>query len=240
MLAKGYVLNGATVFIISRKLATCEATAKELSACGPGKCSAIAADLSTVQGCEYVCAELTRSHNISHVDVLVNNSGSSWGEPLEKFPEKGWDKVMDLNVKGVFFLIQKMLPLLKKNANSASPSRIINLGSIAGIHHQLVPTFSYDASKAAVHQLTKHLAMFLAPFHITVNAIAPGYVPTDMSKGLETYTTKASMIKMIPLKRMGSEQDMVGAALFLSSKASAWMTGVIMPVDGGHLIKGSL
>lgn len=241
MIAQGYIQNGATVYIISRKLEKCEATAAELNALGPGKCIAMAADLSKVSGCDSILKELTEKYQVAHVDILVNNSGASWGEPLEKFPEKGWDRVMDLNVKGLFFLIQRLLPLIKASTKKgASPARIINIGSIAGIHHQIVPTFSYDCSKAAVHQLTKHLSMALSPHNITVNAIAPGFFPTDMSKGLETYTTRNSIVRGIPLQRVGQAPDIVGICLFLSGEAGSWVTGIILPVDGGVLIKPAL
>lgn len=135
--------------------------------------------------------------------MLINNSGVAWGESFETFPEKGWDKVMDVNVKALFFLTKALLPMLEAAASPQDPARIINIGSVAGFRHQVVPTYSYDVSKAAVHMLTKKLAADLADYHITCNAIAPGFVPTKMSKGLLEYGSKEAMTAGIPLGRMG-------------------------------------
>lgn len=239
MIAAGFVANGAHVFICSRKVENIKSTAEELTNAGPGTCHAHPADLATVEGCDGY-AKLLREHGVSKIHVLVNNSGASWGEPLEKYQEKGWDKCMDLNVKGVFYLTKALLPELRAAGTLGDPARVINIGSVAGIRPQRVPTFAYDVSKAAVHALTQKLAFTLAPQHITVNAIAPGLVPSDMSKGLLKYTDMAEITRGIPLGRPGGAADMAGAALFLSSTASSWITGVILPVGGGVSISPSL
>lgn len=168
-----------------------------------------------------------------HACQLINNSGIAWGEPMSTFQEAGWDRVMALNVKSVFYMTRECLPLLEAAATKESPAHVINIGSIAGITGQAVPTYSYDASKAAVHHLTKKLASDLAPSNICVNAIAPGFVPSKMSAQLVSYASKDAIRKNIPLGRLGDAGDMAGAALFLASRASAWVTGAILVVDGG-------
>jgi len=231
MIAAALVQNGANVFISSRDANTIERVASQLTKQGPGKCSAFAADLSSMTGINSVTSTL-QSMNIDKLHVLVNNSGASWGEAIETFSENGWNKVMDLNVKSLFFLTQKLLPLLRASATSERPARIINIGSVVGFHHQKPPTYSYDASKAAVHALTKKLAEELGP-QITVNAIAPGFVLTKMSAGLPVSVKEIS--EQLPMKRTGGASDMAGVALMLASKAGAWMTGQIIAVDGGYL-----
>eukprot|EP00466_Bigelowiella_natans_P007641 jgi/Bigna1/47513/estExt_Genewise1.C_150051 len=237
MIAEGFARAGSDVWIMSRKFEKCKSVAKDISATTGGNCSALpACDLGKgADECKRVVTEMTKQ-GMESVDVLINNSGCSWGQPLEMYQEKGWDKVMDLNVKGLFFLTKAMLPLLEKAATSDVPARVINIGSIAGLRPQAVPTFAYDASKSAVHQLTKHLAGFLAAKRITVNAIAPGLVPSKMSKGLETYSSKKDILSKIPLGRFGNSADMAGVAIFLASKASSWITGSIIKVDGGALV----
>ena len=181
----------------------------------------------------------------AQLDVLVNNAGTSWGEDPYNTTRTsgranwGWDKVMDLNVKGIFYLSRACVPLLvRDDAHKADPGRIINIGSIAGIMTQEAPTHAYDVSKAAVHHLTKKMAADLAPKNVTVNAIAPGYVPSRMTQGLEMYgVDKESIASSIPLGRMGEEDDMAGAAIFFSSKAGSWTTGAVLNVDGGALTR---
>lgn len=236
MLSEAYVKNGSTVYISSRSKDACDATAKELTSKGPGVCYSVPFDLSTVKACEDLAKTLVEKHNLKKIDVLVNNSGVSWGEPLETYSEKGWDKVMNLNVKSLFYVTRALLPLLENAATKERPARVINIGSIAGIRSQMAPTYAYDISKAAVHSLTQKLANDFAYKNITVNAIAPGYVPTKMSKGLLTYTSKEDIDSNIPMGRGGTPEDMAGAALYLSSRASAWVTGVILTVDGGFVI----
>ena len=232
MIARSFVENGATVYIASRSEATCKRTATALSALGPGVCHSLpSADLSTDAGCKAMVAELCKREK--SLDVLVNNSGVSWGAPLESFPEEQWDKVMALNVKSPFLVTRACRPLLTAASSSeGGPGRVINIGSIVGLRPQPVPTYSYDASKAALHALTQKLAAELAPV-ITVNALALGYVPSRMSRGLLHYGKAEQLASAIPMKRFGGASDVGGAALFLASKAGSWVTGTVLTVDGG-------
>ena len=271
-IAAGFVRNGAHVYVSSRSKEACDKVAAALSAAGPGTCTSLPQDLATVAGCDALAAALRERTPRLH--VLVNNSGTSWGEPFETHSAKGWDKVYDLNVKAIFFLTRAVAPLLDAASSPDDPARVINIGSIAGLRPQPFPTFSYDVSKAAVHHLTRKLADELADRRakggaaITVNAVAPGYVPSKMSQGLEGYASTENMLERIPLKarrdpprptrrssgargwtltrtaaararaqRMGRPADMAGVCLFLSSPAGAWITGIVVPVDGGYLAK---
>lgn len=236
MISEGYVRNGAIVYIASRDVTACDKTATELTSIGPGKCFSLPGDLSSVDGCKALVEKLKNQYQLNKLHVLVNNSGASWGEALEKFPESGWDKIMNLNVKSPFFLTQAMLPLLKAAGTKEDPARVINIGSITGESIQFAPTYSYDVSKAAVHHLTRKLARDLAPHHITVNAIAPGFVPTKMGSQLLTYNGEEKMIAVIPMGRSGRTSDMAGVALYLSSPSGSWTTGIVIPVDGGALV----
>jgi len=236
MIASGFVRNGANVFICSRDQKAISETARQLTEKGTGKCTGLSADLSKHASAKKLIDELQSQHGVDKLHVLVNNSGNSWGEPLEQFSEKGWDHVMNLNVKAVFFVTQQALPLLKKAASNSDPARIINIGSVAGIQVQHVPTWSYDTSKAAVHHLTKKFAAELSSTPITCNAIAPGFVPSKMSQQLLTYSTEDQLKKSIPLGRFAEPKDMAGAALFFASPAASWCTGQILTVDGGQLI----
>ncbi len=227
MIATGYVEAGATVFISSRKADVCDAVATELSAVGP--CVSLPADLSTEAGCRSLADAL--AGRVESLDVLVNNAGATWGAPLETFDDAAWDRVLDLNVKGVFHLTKFCLPLLRAGATAEEPARVINIGSIDGIHVPLLETYSYSSSKAAVHQLTRHLARHLAP-EITVNAIAPGpFESKMMAATLEAFGDQIAA--SAPLKRIGRPDDMAGAAIYLGSRAGAYLTGAIIPVDGG-------
>ncbi len=244
MIARAFVQNGATVYIASRSAATCERTAAALSALGPGACHALpAADVSSEAGARALAAALALRE--TRLDCLVNNAGVSWGAPLEEYPEAQWDRVMALNVKAPFLVTRACRSLLAAGAARAPPcpahgaeappqlpSRVINIGSIVGLRPQPVPTYAYDASKAAVHALTLKLAGELAP-HTTVNALALGYVPSRMSRGLLHYGSAAQLAAAIPMGRFGSASDVGGAALFLASRAGAWITGTVLTVDGG-------
>ncbi|KAL6075104.1 Rhamnolipids biosynthesis 3-oxoacyl-[acyl-carrier-protein] reductase [Balamuthia mandrillaris] len=237
MIAEGFVANGAKVYICSRNHKACSDVAKELTARGPGRCYPIGQDgldLSQVSHCEAVAQLLKEKEG--KLDVLVNNSGCTWGEPMEQYQEKGWDKVMNLNVKGVFYLTRACLPLLLASATPENPARVINVGSIAGINPQVIPTYAYDSSKAAVHMLTRKLAKDLAARHITVNAIAPGFVPSKMSDQILTYMSEERIKDMIPLGRLGRPSDIAGACLYLASRAAAWTTAIILPVEGGAAV----
>ena len=227
MIAGGFVEAGAKVYVSSRRADACEAVAAELSEVGV--CTALPADLSTESGCRELAEELTRRED--RLDVLVNNAGNTWGAPLEEFDDAAWDRVLSLNVKGVFHTTKFLLPLLDAAATDDDPARVMNIGSIDGIHVPMLETYSYAASKAAVHQLTRHLARKLAP-RITVNAIAPGpFESKMMAATLEAFG--AQIVAGAPMKRIGRPDDMAGAAIYLASRAGAYLTGVILPVDGG-------
>lgn len=245
MIASGFANAGANVLLTSRDEKACKEAAESLQRSSPSTSNVhyVASNASTREGCKALANHAKELFD-GQLDVLVNNAGTSWGEEAydrESSPRAnwGWDKVMDLNVKGMFYLSRECVPLLSRpNENQKlGPSRIINIGSVAGIAPagQQAPTHAYDVSKAAVHHLTRKMAADLAPRGITVNAIAPGYVPSRMSKGLESYgATSEKITKGIPLGRMGNEHDMAGAAIYLSSKAGEWTTGVILNVDGGQ------
>ena len=233
MIAAGFLANGAKVYITARKEAPLIEKAKELSEKFNGDCIAIPCDLSNMEGIQRLATDYLQQED--SLDILVNNAGAAWGEPYENFSEKGWDKVMDTNVKSIFFLTQKFVKLLEKSGTNSDPSRVINVGSIDGIGIPRAETYSYPASKAAVHQLTRVLANRLAERNININAIAPGPFQSQMmNETLKKY--EKEIINSVPRKRIGVPEDMAGAAIFLSSKASAYITGIVLPVDGGSLI----
>ena len=233
MIAEGFVKAGVTTIISSRKADACAEVAQELSAFG--SCIGIPANLSEEAECFRLAEEVASLHD--HLDILVNNAGATWGAPLEEFDEAAWERVLALNVKGVFHLTKACLPLLKERGSEEEPSRVINIGSIDGIHVPVLESYSYSASKAAVHQLTRHLAKRLAP-EITVNAIAPGpFESKMMAATLEAFGEQIA--RSAPLKRIGRPDDMAGAAIFLSSRAGSYLTGAIIPVDGGIATIGS-
>jgi NAD(P)-dependent dehydrogenase (short-subunit alcohol dehydrogenase family) len=227
-IARGFVAAGADVTIASRKAAAVAAGAQELG------CRGIPADLSTPDGCRALAAEID-----GPLDVLVNNAGATWGAPIEEFPDAAWDKVLNTNVKGVFHLTVALLPRLREAASADDPARVVNIGSVEGI---LVPTaenYSYSASKAAVHMLTRHLARRLAAEHITVNAIAPGPFRSQMMAFLlGSEEGRASVASAVPLGRIGSPEDLVGTTTFLCSRAGAYLTGTVIPLDGGITCSG--
>jgi NAD(P)-dependent dehydrogenase (short-subunit alcohol dehydrogenase family) len=228
MIADGYVRAGARVYITARKVAECEQTAAELSV--HGECTAIPGDLSSEEGCRAFAAAVAERE--ARVDILVNNAGATWGAPLQDYPDGAWDKVLSVNVKGVFHLTRALLPQLRAAARADEPARVINVGSIDGIHVPMLETYAYSASKAAVHQLTRHLAKRLASEHITVNAIAPGPFPSKMMAAtLEAFSDQ--IVANCPMGRIGRAEDMAGVAIYLASRASAYVTGTIIPVDGG-------
>jgi NAD(P)-dependent dehydrogenase (short-subunit alcohol dehydrogenase family) len=228
MIARGLVERGARTYVASRKREDVEAAAKELSK--SGACVAIRADLSTLDGITALAGEIAERESALH--VLVNNAGANWGAPLEEFPESGWDKVMNLNVKSAFFLTRALLPQLRAAASAEDPARVINVGSIDGLHVPALETYSYSSSKAAVHHLTRVLARRLAPDDITVNAIAPG--PFESKMMAETLERFGEAIRSsCPRKRIGEPDDMAGIAIYLASRAGAYVTGTVIPVDGG-------
>ncbi|MFE7420322.1 SDR family oxidoreductase [Rhodococcus sp. NPDC057529] len=232
MIAQGFVEADATVVICARKAGPCVDTAVELSALGPGTCLAHPADLSTAEGIDSLTARM--ADVAPGVDVLVNNAGAAWGAPVDEFPASGFDKIFDINVKGVFALTQALLPRLRAAATDADPARVINIGSVDGLVISRTDNFSYGASKAAVHMLTRKLAATLAPDQITVNAIAPGPFPSKMTAhAFDDEERHRQVLDRVPLGRVGSEEDVAGAAIFLSSRAGAFLTGAVIPVDGG-------
>jgi 2-deoxy-D-gluconate 3-dehydrogenase len=237
MIAAGFLAHGAKVYISSRKADVLEATAERLAQEFGGDCTALPADLSDVAGIEGLAGALTEREE--RLDILVNNAGAAWGAPLDEFPESGWDKVMDTNVKGVFFLTQKLLPLLRAAATAEDPARVINIGSIDGIKTPAFENFSYGPSKAAVHHLTRVLAASLVRQHILVNAIAPGPFPTWMLStgvgfGGEVEGQDWDRIGADnPSGRVGTMEDIAGLAIFLSSRAGAYTVGETITCDGG-------
>lgn len=234
MIARGFVTAGARVYIASRNAAKCEAAAAELSAVGA--CEALPADLARMEDVLALAATLAEREPALH--ILVNNAGTAWGDAVDTFPEKGWDKVMDLNLKSPFFLLQKLLPQLAAGASADNPAHVINLGSVDGLHNPIFENFSYAAAKAGLHHLTRMLASRLADRHICVNAIAPGYFDTDMTAPMVDNMGLAALMDIVPMRRMGQHADMAGVAQFLASRASAYVTGATLAVDGG-LIGGS-
>ena len=236
MIAAGFLANGAKVYISSRKTEACNATAARLQQEFRGECISLPADLSGVAGCEQLAAQIAARE--SRLDILVNNAGVSWGAPIDTFPESGWDKVFNTNVKGVFFLTQKLLPLLRASGTHEDPARVINIGSIDGIKNPIFETFSYGPSKAAVHHLTRGMALHLAKDNIIVNAIAPGPFPTWMLStgvggGGKTDIDWSGVANRNPRRRVGTPEDIAGLAIFLSSRAGAFTVGETISCDGG-------
>ena len=230
MIAQGLVEAEATVYIASRKLDQCEQTARELSEYGT--CHALAADVSTEDGCRsLVAAYLEREPSLS---ILVNNSGANWGAPFEEYPDAAWDRVMNLNVRGAFTLTKLLTPALSAAGSADDPARVINIGSIHGLHvpEQSLEVYAYAASKAAIHHLTPVLAKRLGPLHITVNALAPGPFESRMMK--QTLERMGDQLaSMSPLARIGRGDDIGGAAIFLASRAGSYVTGSVIAIDGG-------
>jgi NAD(P)-dependent dehydrogenase (short-subunit alcohol dehydrogenase family) len=227
MIAEGFVDAGATVYISSRKPEACAEVAAELSE--RGTCVGLPADLAKESECRRLADELAT--RVDKLDILVNNAGATWGAPMADYDEAAFERVLSLNVKGVFHLTNFLVPLLEKAGSHEEPARVINIGSIDGIGVPALETYAYSASKAAVHQLTRHLARKLAP-RITVNAIAPGpFESKMMAATLDAFGPQIAA--GAPMKRIGRPDDMAGAAIYLASPAGAYLTGVILPVDGG-------
>jgi NAD(P)-dependent dehydrogenase (short-subunit alcohol dehydrogenase family) len=228
MIARGLLQAGASVYVSSRKAEAGEAAVAELSAFGP--VVSVPADLSREEECARLAAEVGASEERVH--ILVNNAGANWAAPLTEFPASGWDKVLNLNLKAPFFLTREFLPLLEAAGTADDPARIINTGSIDGLQVPRFPTYSYSTSKAAVHQLTRVLARELGPKHITVNAVAPGpFESKMMAATLEAFGDEIAAAS--PLGRIGRPDDMAGVAVFLSGRGGSYVTGAIIPVDGG-------
>ena len=230
MIARGLVQAGARVIVSSRKTNDVEAAAQQLAALG--ECHAIPGDVSTPEGAAAL-AQATQAR-FQELNILVNNAGTGWGAPLEDFPANGWEKVSHTNVQGVFDLTVALLPALRAAADAADPARVINIGSVDGLRTPSLENYSYSASKAAVHMLTRHLAKRLAGEHITVNAIAPGPFESKMTAFfLDDPESREMVEQMVPLGRIGRPDDVAGLTLFLSSRAGSYLTGTVIPLDGG-------
>lgn len=228
MIASGYARAGARVYIASRKRAELDARIAELGSAGD--CRSLEADLSSEEGCRALAREVEAREEKLH--VLVNNAGANWGAPYEDYPESAWDRVLDVNVKGVFALTRSLTPLLERAASADDPARVINIGSVDGIGVPVLETWAYGASKAAVHHLTRMLARKLAPKQITVNAVAPGPFQSRMMRAtLERLGDRVA--GMVPLGRIGRPDDMAGIAIFLAARAGAFVNATVIPVDGG-------
>ncbi|WP_066799454.1 SDR family oxidoreductase [Sphingomonas soli] len=231
MIADGFIQQGAKVYISARKADACNATAEAL---GPN-CISLPMDVSTVEGCRALAAAIAERE--PRLDILVNNAGAAWGVPFDEFPESGWDKVMDLNVKSPFFLTQALHALLKAAASEAQPAKVINITSIDGQRVNPWETYSYQASKAALIHLTRRLAARLISDRIVVSSLAPGAFPSDMNKAARDHAD--GVAKRIPSGRIGVDEDMAGAAIYLASRAGDYVVGETLTVDGG-IVNASL
>jgi NAD(P)-dependent dehydrogenase (short-subunit alcohol dehydrogenase family) len=225
MIARGFLAQGARVYISSRKAEVCDAVAEDL---GPN-CLSLPMDVSTVDGCRGLAEAYASQEN--GLDILVNNAGAAWGEAFESFPEGGWDKVMDLNVKSPFFLTQALYPALKQRASAEQPAKVINVASIDGLRLNPWETYSYQASKAAIINLTKRTAARLVEDHINVTAIAPGAFPSAMNRAARDHAD--SVATAIPSKRIGRDEDMAAVAIYLAARSGDYVVGETIAVDGG-------
>jgi NAD(P)-dependent dehydrogenase (short-subunit alcohol dehydrogenase family) len=228
MIARGFVEAGVKTYISSRKAEACERAAKELSKIG--ECIPLAHDLGSTEEVHKLAGEIKARE--TKLDFLINNAGAAWAEPFESYSESGWDKVIDLNLKSVFTLTQALLPLLKAAATADDPARVVNVGSIDGFLSPTLESYAYSASKAGVHHLTHHMAKHLARDNINVNAIAPGPFDTKMLAPVLA-TQRKAVESSVPRQRIGADDDMIGAAIFYCSRASSFVTGTVLPVDGG-------
>lgn len=229
MIAEGFVAAGVNVYICSRNAAQCESTANALAALGPGSCTPLAEDLSTVAGCRSLATVLGR--RVTQLDILVNNAGIGWAEDFDDFSESGWDSVMTLNLKSPFFLTQALRPLLANAARQERPAKVINIASVDGIRLNQIENYSYQASKAALIYLTRRMAARLVRHHIVVSGIAPGPFATELNP-MAQYMPDA-VIGGTPARRLGTPEDMVGAAIYLASRAGDYVVGSTISVDGG-------
>jgi NAD(P)-dependent dehydrogenase (short-subunit alcohol dehydrogenase family) len=227
MIAKGFLAYGARVYISSRKADVCDAAARELSA--EGECFSLPGDASTTEGVHALATAYAARE--SKLDILVNNAGAAWLAEFDSFPEKGWDKVVDLNMKAPFFLTQALSAQLHAAASVQRPAKVINVASIDGISVNPQETYSYAASKAGLIHLTRRMALRLAPENIVVSAIAPGPFPSDMNTIARDQATEVA--KRVPARRIGTDEDMAGAAIYLASRAGDYVVGATLVVDGG-------
>ena len=231
MITEGLVESGVKVYISSRSADALVAFADKMNE--KGECIPLPMDLSKLENIESLAADLNSKEE--KLDILINNSGATWAAALGEFPEKGWDKIMDLNVKSVFFLTQSLLPMLKRSASKEDPSRIINISSVAAVDADSISSYSYGPSKAAVTQLTRILARDLIKDQILVNAIGPGLFPSKMT----AYIDESFHEKIVPIGRAGRPEDIAGLVIYMCSRAGSFMTGNYVPLDGGFLVRGS-
>ena len=229
MIAEGFLSQGARVYITARKQGACDATAQELSEYG--ECVSLPADVSTPEGIRDLVARLGELE--PRLDVLVNNAGAAWGAAFDEFPESGWDKVMDLNVKTPFFLTQALRASLARGPGEQL-SKVVNISSIDGLSMNPQETYSYHASKAALIHLTRRMALRLIEDGIVVNGIAPGAFASDMNRAARDHGDAVS--QHVPAKRIGVPEDMAGAAVYLASRAGDYVVGETLVVDGGVTI----
>ncbi|MET4388618.1 NAD(P)-dependent dehydrogenase (short-subunit alcohol dehydrogenase family) [Bradyrhizobium sp. F1.4.3] len=230
MIAAGFLSAGAAkVYITARKAGPCEATANELSAQYDGECIALPIDISTLAGAELLGSEFTKRE--PKLDILVNNAGAAWGAEFDEFPESGWDKVMNLNVKAPFFLTKALAAPLRAAASAERPAKVINIASIDGIFVNPSETYSYAASKAGLIHLTRRMAARLIKENINVTAIAPGAFKSDMNRAARDHADEVA--KRVPARRIGSDEDMAGIAIYLASRAGDYVVGTTIAVDGG-------
>jgi 2-deoxy-D-gluconate 3-dehydrogenase len=230
MIAAGFLSAGAAkVYISARKAGPCEATAKELTSAHGGECIALPIDISTVAGCEQLAREIIKHE--PKLDILVNNAGAAWGAEFDEFPESGWDKVMNLNVKSPFFLTKALAAPLRAAASAEHPAKVINIASVDGIFVNPTETYSYATSKAAVIHLTRRMATRLIKEHINVTAIAPGAFKSDMNRAARDHADEVA--RRVPARRIGTDEDMAGVAIYLASRAGDYVVGNTIAVDGG-------
>jgi 2-deoxy-D-gluconate 3-dehydrogenase len=227
MIAAGFLAAGARVYISSRKAVACDAAAAELSELG--ECISLPQDVSTIDGCRALSAAYAERE--ASLDILVNNAGAAWGAPFDEFPEFGWDKVADLNLKSPFFLTQSLAPALRKAARPERPAKVINIASIDGMRPSAAESYSYHASKAGLIHLTRRMAAELIKEHICVTAIAPGAFASDLNRDARDHADEIS--KRIPSSRIGTAEDMQGIAIFLASRAGDYAVGITVAIDGG-------
>ena len=228
MIAEGFLMQGAKVYISSRKTAQCDEAAEALSQDG-GVCVSLPQDLSTVEGCQALSMRLAALE--PKLDILVNNAGAAWGAEFEDFPESGWDKVLNLNLKSPFFLTQALYGALKAAATADRPAKVINIASIDGMRLNPQETYSYHASKSGLIYLTRRMAARLIRDNIVMSAIAPGAFASDMNR--DARDRAAAVAKRIPSRRIGTDEDMAAAAIYLASRAGDYVVGATIPVDGG-------
>jgi 2-deoxy-D-gluconate 3-dehydrogenase len=227
MIAEGFLMQGAKVYITARKAEQCDAAAAALSM--HGTCLSLPQDLSTVEGCQALAQRMTALEG--KLDILVNNAGAAWGAEFEDFPESGWDKVLNINLKSPFFLTQALHDALKASASAERPAKVINIASIDGLRLNPQETYSYHASKSGLIYLTRRMAARLIRDHIVVSCIAPGAFASDMNRAARDHTE--AVASRIPMRRIGTDEDMAAAAIYLASRAGDYVVGATLPVDGG-------